>query len=195
MRIIAGEYRGRRLLGPAHPKRTRPITDRVKTALFDRLAARGLIEGATVLDCFAGTGSMGIECLSRGAGRVIFVERDRAARRRLSENLAMIDAADRATVLTDALSPGLPDQVAAAGHPRRLGLLMLDPPYAMLAGRDAAAVARQADRLAKVTEPDGLMILRTEQRVAPPSLAAWTEPESHPYGSMTLHWYTRVERR
>lgn len=192
MRIIAGEYRGRRLLGPEHPKRTRPITDRVKTALFDRLAARNLIEGASVLDCFAGTGSMGIECLSRGAERVIFVERDRAARRRLNENLARIGAEDRATVLTDAFSPGLAEQVAAAaGGSQRVGLLILDPPYAMLAGRDAPGVARRADCLAEVATSDALLILRTEQHVQPPTLAAWGPPEAHHYGSMVVHFHPR----
>ncbi|MHC4996742.1 MAG: RsmD family RNA methyltransferase, partial [Planctomycetota bacterium] len=83
MRIIAGDHRGRRLLGPEGKNTTRPITDRVKVSLFDRLAAAGRIEGAVVLDLFSGTGSMGLECLSRGARHVTFVDRDRVALDRL----------------------------------------------------------------------------------------------------------------
>jgi len=69
MRIIAGEHRGRKLLPPEGDV-TRPITDRVKQSLFDILAPR--IEGARVYDCFAGTGSMGLECLSRGSSHATF---------------------------------------------------------------------------------------------------------------------------
>ena len=71
MRIIAGEFRGRKLLPPEGDV-TRPITDRVKQSLFDILAPR--IDGARVYDCFAGTGSMGLECLSRGAEHATFFE-------------------------------------------------------------------------------------------------------------------------
>ena len=71
MRIIAGEFRGRRLLPPEETGVTRPVTDRVKQSLFDILAPR--LEGARVYDCFAGTGSMGLECLqiARNSGALI----------------------------------------------------------------------------------------------------------------------------
>src|SRR5690348_5969140 len=96
MRIIAGEHRGRRLLAPEGDA-TRPITDRVKQSLFDILAPR--IAGATVYDCFAGTGSMGLECLSRGAERAIFFERDRSAVTRLRNNIAAIREEGRSQVI------------------------------------------------------------------------------------------------
>jgi hypothetical protein len=76
MRIIAGEFGGRKLLPPP-TEATRPITDRAKQSLFDSLGDR--LHGANVLDAFAGTGSMGLESLSRRALRVVFVERDRGA--------------------------------------------------------------------------------------------------------------------
>ena len=93
MRIIAGQFRGMPLVPPPGDA-TRPITDRAKQSLFDALqdcfAADG---GGLVLDCFAGTGSMGLECLSRGARQTIFVERDRGALRALKENIAALGVA------------------------------------------------------------------------------------------------------
>src|SRR3954463_10464834 len=84
MRIIAGEFRGRKLLAPEGDI-TRPITDRVKQSLFDILTPE--IEGAKVYDLFAGTGSMGLECLSRGAKHSTFFESDRSAVTRLKKNI------------------------------------------------------------------------------------------------------------
>src|SRR4028118_1440798 len=84
MRIIAGEFRGRKLLPPVGEV-TRPITDRAKQSLFDVISP--IVEGARVYDCFAGTGSMGLECLSRGAAFVTFFEADRPALTRLTPNV------------------------------------------------------------------------------------------------------------
>ncbi len=87
MRIIGGAWRGRPLVAPAG-RATRPTADRVRQALFDRLlhapwAGRAAIDGARVLDAFAGTGALGLEALSRGAAEAVFIERDRAALRAL----------------------------------------------------------------------------------------------------------------
>src|SRR5947207_11069089 len=87
MRIIAGEFRSRKILPPASDV-TRPITDRVKQSLFDILNPH--IEGAIVYDCFAGTGSMGLECLSRGAKHVTFFESDKSAARLLKKNIGSL---------------------------------------------------------------------------------------------------------
>src|SRR6266850_7741478 len=87
MRIIAGEFRGRKIL-PPEGEVTRPITDRVKQSLFDILSPR--IEGTRVYDLFAGTGSMGLECLSRGAAHATFFEADRSALDRLRKNIATL---------------------------------------------------------------------------------------------------------
>ena len=93
MRIIAGKFRGRKLLPPASDV-TRPITDRVKQSLFDILTP--LIDGARVYDCFAGTGSMGLECLSRGADETrTFFEADRDGVARLRKNIVSLDVADQ----------------------------------------------------------------------------------------------------
>ena len=88
MRVIAGQYGGRRLKGPAHAG-LRPTADRVREALFNILGPRAA--GARVLDLFAGTGGLGIEALSRGAASAVFVERDRRALDLLRANLALFD--------------------------------------------------------------------------------------------------------
>ena len=119
MRIIAGQHRGRRLLAPAG-QATRPTADRVRQALFDMLwhapwAGRERIEGARVLDAFAGTGALGLEALSRGAASAIFLENDRAALAALRTNIATCREEARCRVLpADATKPPAPeDQLRA----------------------------------------------------------------------------------
>src|SRR5277367_2360417 len=96
MRIIAGEFRGRKLLGPEGDQ-TRPITDRVKQSVFDVLTPR--LPDAVVYDLFAGTGSMGLECLSRGCRFVTFFESDRSALKLLEKNISILAVKDRARVV------------------------------------------------------------------------------------------------
>jgi len=98
VRVIAGKAKGRKLRFPKLPKgkRLRPLTGRVKEALFNILAAK--IDGARFLDLFAGTGSVGIEALSRGAELAIFVEQDRKIAETLRENIEMTGFADRTEV-------------------------------------------------------------------------------------------------
>src|SRR5687767_15734087 len=96
MRIIAGEFRGRKLLPPAGDV-TRPITDRVKQSLFDILTPD--LPDARVYDCFAGTGSMGLESLSRGAAHATFFEADRSAAALLRKNIAALQVENRSTVI------------------------------------------------------------------------------------------------
>ena len=192
MRIIAGEHRGRRLLGPVDANTTRPITDRVKTSLFDRLAAAGRLEDAVVLDLFSGTGSMGLECLSRGAQHVTFVERDRVARQRLEKNLEAIEARDRSTINGgDALSAVL---LPALRYP--LNLLFIDPPYRMVEDdKQAEAVVRQMSRLAEAATPGARMMLRTPKYVSGPAVDGWAEAESRNYGSMNVHSYELADKQ
>jgi 16S rRNA (guanine966-N2)-methyltransferase len=136
MRIVAGVWRGRRLVAPAGVE-TRPTADRVRQALFDILlhapwSGRSAIEGASVLDLFAGTGALGLEALSRGAARAVFVERARPALEALRTNIEACRADDRCRVLAlDAL-------VVPAGEPA--DLVFLDPPYGQ--GLVASALAR-----------------------------------------------------
>lgn len=120
MRVVAGELGGRRLSAPDGTS-TRPTTDRVREAIFNSLGSAGLLDGALVADLYAGSGAIGIEALSRGADRCVFVERDRAALRALDENLHALDLNDRSKVLaSDAMS-------AAAGIDA--DIVFADPPY------------------------------------------------------------------
>jgi 16S rRNA (guanine966-N2)-methyltransferase len=117
VRVVAGAYKGRRLQAPKGP-RTRPTADRVREALFSML---GSVEGAQVLDLFAGSGALGIEALSRGAASAVFVEREPRALEALRRNLDPLDA-ETTVVRQDALR-----FLARAEGP--FDLVFVDPPY------------------------------------------------------------------
>src|SRR6059058_6097845 len=129
MRIIAGEFRGRRLLPPEGDV-TRPITDRVKQSLFDILTP--LLPGARLYDCFAGTGSMGLESISRGATEAVFFEADRSAQIRLRNNIATLGVEDRCRLVGRDLFRWF----ASAPPPQTpINIVYLDPPYRFLRER------------------------------------------------------------
>jgi 16S rRNA (guanine966-N2)-methyltransferase len=120
MRVIAGEFRSRRLKSlPGNA--TRPTPDRLRETLFDILAPR--ISGAVFLDAYAGTGAVGIEALSRGARHAIFLEKDRAAVETIRENLAALKLERRATVVKGAVLLTLGRSTA--------DIVFLDPPYSL----------------------------------------------------------------
>lgn len=120
---------------------TRPTSDRVREATFNALGSLGAIEGATVLDLFAGSGALGIEALSRGAERATFVDHDRAARAAVSTNLASCGFVDRARVVAATWERFLAD---AARGGDRWDLALLDPPY-RFEGWEALLAALPAD--------------------------------------------------
>lgn len=123
---MAGSARGRRLQAPPGSG-TRPTLDRVREALFNALGSLGAVEGAVVLDLFAGSGALGIEALSRGAARAVFVERARTARAVLAENLRTTGLAERAEVVAADAFAQLDRWVSDGGG--GFGLVLLDPPY------------------------------------------------------------------
>jgi 16S rRNA (guanine966-N2)-methyltransferase len=126
MRVIAGELKGRRLAQPPAAT-TRAATDRIRESLFAMLDP--VVEGARVLDLFAGAGSLGIEALSRGAASVTFVERDRAAVAVIRQNVAALGIADRATVVGADVIRFLAGAGAPAGA-AAYDLVFCDPPFA-----------------------------------------------------------------
>lgn len=128
MRIIAGEWRGRKLVAPEGGS-TRPTSDRTRETLFSMLTSRlGSFEGLRVADLFAGSGALGLEALSRGAASCLFVEQDAAAIRALRRNITSLHAQSRSDVrASSVLSLG-----AARDEP--LDVLLLDPPYDTGAG-------------------------------------------------------------
>ncbi len=127
LRIIAGEWRGRKLQAPAGDT-TRPTADRTRETLFSMLVSRiGDFDGLAVADLFAGSGALGLEALSRGAASCIFVEQDAAALRALRANIANLRAAPQCDVRASS--------VLALGPAKApLDLILLDPPYNSGAG-------------------------------------------------------------
>jgi 16S rRNA (guanine966-N2)-methyltransferase len=133
MRIIAGQWRGRALLAPPGES-TRPTSDRAREGLFSMLASRlGSFEGLRVADLFAGTGALGLEALSRGAGHCTFVERDRSALAAIERNIAKLGAEGRSEV-----RPGAVERAARPREP--FDLILMDPPYGQ--GLEQAALER-----------------------------------------------------
>lgn len=195
MRIIAGEFKSRKIYSPPDDAPTRPIPDRVKESLFSIL--RGHCEGAEVFDAFAGTGAIGLEALSRGASRCVFVEKDRDAADTLKANIDLLGCADRAEVfLGDALGAG-----ALSRCPRPAHLIFVDPPYPMM--EDESKRARVMDQLARLVQcldDTGFATLRTpwpleERREGKPVAAldvpGAVGPETHLYRGMGVHLYMK----
>ena len=131
VRVVAGELRGRRIEAPRSDA-TRPTTDKVREAVFNALGSLDVVDGARVLDLFAGTGAMGIEALSRGALHCTFVESDREALSVLRTNLRTLGLEDRSTVVAS-------DATRAASSIRDIDLLIADPPYGWTAWADLVA--------------------------------------------------------
>ncbi len=130
MRIIAGQWRGRKLTAPKGDA-TRPTADRMRETLFSMLTSRlGDFEGLQVADLFAGSGALGLEALSRGAASCLFVEQDRAAVDAIRANINALGAQASARVET-----GSATQLRAASQP--LDLILVDPPYHSGAGEVA----------------------------------------------------------
>ena len=155
MRIIAGSRKGARLFAPKGLD-TRPTGDRAREAAFNLI---GPVEGARVLDLFAGTGAMGLEALSRGADSAVFVERDRDAADAIARNVDKLGLPG-ATVLRDDAARVL---AADARFGRRYDLVLIDPPYRMLAG----LLPTLSAYLPSVLEPDGLVVVESDAREEP----------------------------
>jgi 16S rRNA (guanine966-N2)-methyltransferase len=158
MRVVAGELGGRRLVAPDGTS-TRPTTDRVREAIFNSLESAGVLEDALIADLFAGSGSIGIEALSRGAEHCVFVERDRRALRALEENIDSLDLNSRVKVLAA-------DANSVAGR-LDVDIVFADPPYdfdgwdRLLGALRAGLVVAESG--AEIEAPDGWATIRTRK--------------------------------
>ncbi len=189
MRIIAGTHRSRTILGPKDAATTRPITDRVKENLFNRLHSLGVLGYGHVADVFSGTGSLGLEALSRGAEHCTFVDQDREAIERLRQNLETLGETEHATVVhSSALLP----MWAGPIPERKLALAFLDPPYTMAADDKTrpALMSLIASLLPKL-EPGGVLVYRTDAETTADEVEGLDGPSSFTYGNMQLHFYQR----
>jgi len=146
VRVIAGSARGRQLVAP-RDRLTRPISDRVKEALFGSIGAR--IVDARILDLYAGSGAIGIEALSRGAASATFVEHARPAVAAIRENLQRTALADRADVQVMNVARFL-----ATTHDPAWDVVILDPPYA------ERTLDQPLERLAPHLAPGGLVVVK-----------------------------------
>jgi 16S rRNA (guanine966-N2)-methyltransferase len=169
VRIIAGERKGHTIFAP-RGRETRPTSDRVRENVFNIVAP--WVEGARVLDLYAGSGAMGLEALSRGAVAAVFVEADRDAVHMIERNLDKLRLTGATVIRTEAMT-GLA-QEATAG--RKYDLVLVDPPYSMT---DFDTLARY---LPQVLADDGLAVLESAARTEP-ALAGLAVRTSRKYGS------------
>jgi 16S rRNA (guanine(966)-N(2))-methyltransferase RsmD len=183
VRIIAGEFRSRRIVAPAGHA-TRPMLDRVREALFSSLQPR--LVDAVVLDLFAGSGSLGLEALSRGARHVRCVERGGPALAALRANVDALGVRDRVTIVADdALKPG------TWGAPA--DLVFLDPPYALLEERRARLLDVVGRLVREQLAPDGLVVLHTARDALAADAVEGVRARVRRYGTNDL-WYLEAVR-
>ncbi len=176
MRVITGTARGRRLKTPEGAL-IRPTTDNVKESVFNIL--QFYIEGRRVLDLFAGTGQLGIECLSRGAKEAVFVDRSREAVRTVRENLG-ICGFSASVIQTDAL-----EYLDLCG---RFDLIFVDPPY------DAGLYAPVLQKINAVDllSDGGIILCESRRETAMPELSApYGKQREYRYGTVKLTLYRK----
>jgi len=154
MRVIAGQFKGRRLNAPSW-EGLRPTSDKLRETLFNIVAPR--IEGARVLDGFAGTGALGVEALSRGASHVTFIEADGRAAALIAENLAVCGVRDGYTIERGDLATVLRRLPAEA----TFDVVLLDPPY------DTPDVCPVLEAVVPHVAPGGVIVLERATRREP----------------------------
>lgn len=182
VRVIAGQAGGMRLTAPSGTT-TRPTSDRVKEALFSILESADHLNRARVLDLFAGSGSLGIEALSRGAEHVVFVEKNRSACAALQQNLSHTRLARQAQLLQM-------DSIHAverlARHAEQFNLVLLDPPY------QAGLYLKIIERVStgSLLMPDGLLVAETATRSQlPERIGQCFRSDRRIYGDTALEFY------
>jgi len=197
MRVVTGEAKGRKLKGPKTAG-TRPIIDRVKTALFDILSTR--VEDARFLDLFAGTGSVGIEALSRGAASATFIEMNYSVLRLVRENLKITGLGDRAETLhMDAFkflqSYTINNRSSAGSQEREYDIIYVAPPQY----HEMAVRALQLLDTAQLVPDTGLVIVQIHPKeragVAAVPLTRLVLTGERKYGSTLLMFYEPSEEK
>ncbi len=181
-RVIAGTARGVRLAAPGPG--TRPIGDRVKQTLFAVLEPE--LDGARVLDLFAGSGAGGIEALSRGAAHAVFLEKDGGACRVIAENLRRTGLTDSATVVRRDVAAWLNDAASAAAE-APFDIVLADPPYA-----DTDALTHALQLVEPVLAQGGVVVAKHFWRDAPPArVGLLASVRDRRFGETALTFYRR----
>jgi 16S rRNA (guanine(966)-N(2))-methyltransferase RsmD len=182
MRISAGEHRGRRLQSPKG-LRTRPTSDLLRQAIFNVVEAG--VEGARVLDVFAGTGAVGLEALSRGAAAATFIERDRQALASLRANLASLDLASRARVIAGDALVAL-SRLARAGE--TFDCVFVDPPY----GGDLALRCVEVLATGRILSENALLVVQAfHKNLLPVRIETLSRSWDRRYGETRLTLYRK----
>ncbi len=181
MRIVGGRFGGRRLPAPRGGG-TRPTADRVREGIASALEARGMIEGAVVLDLFAGTGALGLEAISRGAEQAVFVDSDPQRVREITEAARTLGIPERVRAL--ALDLAKPPRQWLARLPEEVfDLVFLDPPYAQIAlVTSVLAAARESGKL----RSGGAIVVEHARRHPPELPPGFTEIASYRYGDTAV---------
>lgn len=179
IRIIAGKYGGRTIQGSA-TARTHPMSERVRSSLFNKIAAE--LPDAHVLDAFAGSGSLGLEALSRGAASAVFVEKDHVAQKIIQENSNLLQLhEDQAKVVKASVS-----QWCDTYEGPRFDIIFADPPY-----HDPQFST--ALKLLGLLKPNGLMVLSYPGRGEAPTANGVVVVDNRSYGTAALAFYRRKD--
>ena len=186
MRIIGGEFRGRRIKQPDRAT-VRPTKDRIREAVFNVIAEK--VPGADILDVFAGSGAYGLEALSRGAKRATFIDRDELCASVISENIQALSVQERAKVIAADTAETLK---FLGKNKERFDLVFADPPYNMNMARKALIMINQYD----ILNPSGFLILEHH--------SAETVPESEgdvsicrqkSYGDISISFFLKNDQK
>ena len=173
VRIIAGEFGGRFIQAPSG-QTTHPMGERVRGSLFNIL---GDLTGKTVLDAFAGSGALGLESLSRGAKKVTFIERDKAAQNIIVENITILNVQDQAHLVKSSVAAW--DETAKDDY---YDIILADPPYHNLQ-------LSTVSRLVKHLKPNGLMVLSYPGRESASTVNGVVVVDNRSYGDAALAFY------
>ncbi len=178
MRVTGGDLAGRKIVVPRRAD-VRPTADRVRESVFARL---GDLEGQAVLDLFAGSGALGIEALSRGAGTALFVDRAETCTACIRANLEALDQDDRSQVWK---SPARAALARMARERRQFDLVLLDPPYASGEARGALEALAAAQLVAET----GMVVLECDHRHDPGPVAGLRRSDERRYGDTLIARY------
>ena len=184
IRIVAGQFKGRTI--PTLPGRTtRPTTQRAREALFSILG--GQIQNATVADLFAGTGAVGLEALSRGAAKVLFVEQNEAAGASIQHMLSQLKVASASLVVIDDASLAIQNSILVGWRP--FDVIFMDPPYRLPNVQQLLHHLEEADVMA----PTGRIIYEHFHKSTPPiPLGKWSLIRTVRYGDTAFTFYRPV---
>ncbi|HNP60046.1 MAG TPA: 16S rRNA (guanine(966)-N(2))-methyltransferase RsmD [Nitrospirales bacterium] len=184
IRIVAGELKGRTI--PTLPGRTtRPTSQRAREALFSILG--GQIQGATVADLFAGTGAVGLEALSRGATKALFVEQNPLAGANIRRMLSQFKMASSSQVLIEDVSLAIQNSILVGWRP--FDMIFMDPPYRLPNVQQILHHLEEADVMA----PTGRIIYEHFHKTIPPiPLGKWALIRTARYGDTALTFYRPV---